>query len=374
MYDLAVNLARIGHDCTVATPDSQIAQPFELEHTDGFEILRIRSAPLKRINLTRRAINEILLSARMWSGYRKSPAASARYDGVVFYSPTIFFGRFVAHIKSLYDCRAYLILRDMFPEWAVDLGLMRKGPLYWMFKGFAQYQYSVADVIGIESSSNRKYFPGRAHKTEVLHNWIEVDAPPPRLSGLPDRLRDRLIFVYAGNMGVAQDMDNLLRLAQKLAKREDCRFLFVGGGSERERLEANVTQLRLTNIVFLAEIHPQELRGLLRQCHVGLVSLDRRLRSHNITGKLLSYLEAGLPVLGSVNPGNDVKTVVESAGAGLVSWNGEDDALASAANRMLDRSDERTRMAVAAKQLCRTQFSATVAASQISRSFAQKHR
>ncbi|MGB5082771.1 MAG: glycosyltransferase family 4 protein, partial [Burkholderiales bacterium] len=353
------------------TPDAQISRSFEVDHEDGFDVLRIRSRPLKQINLVRRAINEMLLSSRMWGGYRTWPAASKHYDGVVFYSPTIFFGRFIARIKALYNCRAYLILRDMFPEWAVDLGLMRKGPLYWVFKGFAQYQYSVADVIGIESPSNKTYFSRRTHKTEVLHNWIEVDAPPPPSISIPDSLRDHVIFVYAGNMGVAQDMDNLLRMARRLAERKDCRFLFVGGGSERARMEAEVGQLRLANVVFLPEIHPQELRGLLRQCHVGLVSLDRRLRSHNITGKLLSYLEAGLPVLASVNSGNDIKTVVEGAGAGLVSWNGQDDELVSAANRMLDRSDERARMAAAAKQLCRTRFSAAAAAAQISRGLAR---
>jgi len=369
MHDLAASLARIGHDCTVVTPDAQISRPFEIDHRDGFDVLRIRFGPLKRINLVRRAINEMLLSSRMWRGYRASPAASEHYDGVVFYSPTIFFGRFIARLKSLYNCRAYLILRDIFPDWAIDLGVMRRGPHYWIFKAVARYQYSVADMIGIESPSNKKYFSEDTHKTEVLHNWIEVDAPSPPFFSPPESLRNHNILVYAGNMGVAQDMDNLLRLAQRLARRKDCRLLFVGGGTERGRIEAQVRHLGLNNVAILPEVHPQELRGLLRQCQVGLVSLDKRLRSHNITGKLLSYLEAGLPVLASVNSGNDIKAVVEGAGAGLVFWNGEDDALTSAANWMLDRGDERARMGTAARRLCRTQFSATAAAEQISRSF-----
>lgn len=365
MYDLAVNLVRIGHECTVVTPDAQISRPFEFVHTDGFDVLRIRSGPLKQINLVRRAINEILLSSRMWDGYCTSPAASKHYDGVVFYSPTIFFGRFIARIKSLYNCRAYLILRDIFPDWAVDLGVMRKGPHYWIFKAVARYQYSVADMIGIESQSNKKYFSGNTHTTEVLHNWVDIDAPPPPYFNLPENLRNHIILAYAGNMGIAQDMDNLVRLARSLVHRTDCRMLFVGGGSERGRIEAEVRHLGLANVVFLPEVHPQELRGLLRQCHVGLVSLDRRLRSHNITGKLLSYLEAGLPVLGSVNPGNDIKSTVEESGAGLVFWNGDDEALVEAACLLLDSEDTRIRMATAAKQLCRTRFSSLAAVNQI---------
>lgn len=369
MHDLAVNLVRNGHNCTVVTPDAQISRGFEIDYMDGFDVLRIRSAPLKRIGLVRRAINELLLSSRMWRVYRASPAASQHYDGVVFYSPTIFFGRFVARIKSLYNCRAYLILRDIFPDWAVDLGVMRKGPHYWIFKAFAQYQYSVADVIGIESLSNKRYFSENVHNVEVLHNWIDIDAAIPPSFRFPENLCHHSVLVYAGNMGVAQDIDNLVRLAQRLAHRKDCLMLFVGGGSERERIEALVERLRLANVVFYPEIHPQELRGLLRRCHVGLISLDKRLRSHNITGKLLSYLEAGLPVLASVNSGNDIKTVVEGAGAGMVCWNGEDGVLVDAANWMLDHGDQRDRMAAAAMQLCITQFSGAVAAEQVIRSF-----
>jgi len=369
MHDLAVILARLGHKCTVLTPDDHIIEPFVLECRGGFSLLKIRSAPLKRINLVRRAVNEMLLSARMWSGYRASPAASEPCDGVIFYSPSIFFGRFVAKLKSLYRCPAYLILRDVFPDWAADLGVMRKGPHYWLFKAYARYQYAVADRIGVESPSNRKYFDPADRRVEVLNNWIDVDTGPVPDFPLPDELHGRQILVYAGNMGVAQDMDNLLRLSQHLADRDQVRFLLVGSGSERPRLEAQAERLRLGNVVFHPEIEPHQLRGLLRCCHIGLISLDRRLRSHNIPGKLLSYLEAGLPVLASVNPGNDIKTIVERAGAGMVFWNGDDEALANAVNRMLDEGNERAHMASAARRLCRSQFSSRAAAEQIIRCF-----
>lgn len=364
MHDLAAALSQMGHTCTVVTPDHRINDSFVLEQRHGFSVLRVRSTALKQIGLIRRALREIGLSTRMWKGFRNSPVAQERYDGVVFYSPTIFLGRFISKLKNLYRCPAYLILRDVFPDWAADLGEMRKGPHYWFFKGVAKYQYHVADAIGIESEGNRKYFQD-SQRVELLDNWIAIQSDGDAHYLLPPELAAKTILVYAGNMGVAQDMDNLLRLARRLAARPDVRLLLVGSGTERSRLEREVRSADLSNVVFLPEMAPAELRALLRQCHIGVLSLDKRLKTHNVPGKLLSYMEAGLPVLGSVNPGNEVKRLVDEAGVGLVSWNGDDDAFADAAMRMIDEQNERHQMGLAARDICQGRFSSRRAASQI---------
>jgi glycosyltransferase involved in cell wall biosynthesis len=246
---------------------------------------------------------------------------------------------------------------------------MRRGPHYWLFKAVAKYQYSVSDRIGIESPRNRKYFGTKDKRIEVLRNWIASGPPRQEAYELPPMLKGRRVIVYAGNVGVAQDMDNVLRLAQRLSSRADIGLFIVGSGTESRRIEASAGMLGLSNVVFNQEVDPTELRALLSKCDVGLVTLDRRLKSHNIPGKLLAYIQAGLPILGSVNPGNEVKDVVEGAGAGIVLWNGEDEALANAAVYMCDNTSDRTRMARHAVQLCADVFSADSAAAQLSRFF-----
>jgi len=370
MRDLAATLGRMGHRCTVITPDHRGSQAIELQEGELFSVLRIRSAPLKRINLIRRAFNEILLSARMWAGYRKSTVALEPVDGVVFYSPSIFFGRFVAKLKAHHGCRAYLILRDVFPDWAADLGVMSRGPHYWVFKAFAQYQYSVADRIGIEAPSNRRYFNARDARVEILPNWIELGTGSVQEAELPLALAGKKVLVYAGNMGIAQDMDNLLRLARGLLPRKDCAILFVGDGSERPRMEAEAKRQSLTNVVFHAEVDPSLLRGMTRRCYLGLISLDRRLRSHNVPGKLLSYLEASLPVIASINPGSDLRSIVEDASAGVTLANSDDGALLQATTALLDDEQRRQRMSAAALALCRERFSSDAAARQVVVAFA----
>jgi glycosyltransferase involved in cell wall biosynthesis len=304
----------------------------------------------------------------MWLGYRESPVARDHWDGIVFYSPTIFFGRFVSQIKAAHRCPAYLILRDVFPDWAADVGVMRKGPHYWLFKAFARYQYAVADVIGIESPSNRRYFAPNDGRVRVLANWIDFGITAPS-TPFPEVLRNSHVLVYAGNIGVAQDMDNLLRLARSLLARTDWKLLFVGDGTEKNRLAGEVKNQGLTNVALLPEIDPDALRGLLRHCDIGLISLDRRLKSHNVPGKLLSYLEAGLPVLASINPGNELKAFLEASGVGIAVWNGDDAALLDATSKLLDSAALRAAMATAATEACRRYFSSDRVADQILEGF-----
>lgn len=365
MRDLAATLGRMGHHCTVVTPDHHSGQRVELQKDALYSVLRIRSAPLKRINLVRRAINEIMLSARMWAGYRTSSVAQEPVDGIVFYSPSIFFGRFVAKLKAHHGCKSYLILRDVFPDWAADLGVMRRGPHYWVFKGFARYQYSVADKIGIEAPSNRRYFDPGEPRIEILQNWVDLGSGGTQEVQLPVSLAGKKVLVYAGNIGVAQDMDNLLRLARGLLLRKDCALLFVGDGTDRLRIEGEAKQQGLTNIVFHAEVASELLGCILRRCDLGLISLDRRLKTHNVPGKLLSYLQAGLPVIASINPKNELRSIIEDAGAGVAVDNGEDSALLQATTALLDDEQKLKRMSAAALALCRERYSSDVAAGQV---------
>ncbi|NDE54600.1 MAG: glycosyltransferase, partial [Actinobacteria bacterium] len=189
------------------------------------------------------------------------------------------------------------------------------------FKAIAQIQYSVADVIGVQTESNLAYLdawrrrPGK--RVEVLHNWqkpalnigstINVGSTP---------LAGRKIVVYIGNMGIAQGMDVLVDLAESLANREDVGFLFVGRGSEVIRLKGKVKASGLTNILFLDEVDSREMPGLLSQCFIGLLALDPRHKTHNIPGKFLTYLFAGLPVLACVNQGTDLMKLINDEQVG----------------------------------------------------------
>jgi glycosyltransferase involved in cell wall biosynthesis len=368
LRDLSREFVRQGHVLTVLLPTAGLSTPWRLEDFDGVQVLRLRAPKTKDINYVRRTLNEFLMPFAMLRNLRKSPLAQARWDGVVWYAPSIFLGPIASALKKASACKGYLIIRDIFPEWAVDMGLMSRGLPYRFFKAVANYQYSVADVIGIQTQGNHAYFADRPHtRIEVLQNWL-ADAPNVGCSidacwRAPSP--SRTIFVYAGNMGVAQGMGVLLDLAERLRNRADIGFLFVGRGSDAQRLRQDADKRGLVNVAFHDEIDPTEIPGLYAQCHVGIVALDPRHKTHNIPGKFLSYMQAGLPVLASINPGNDLATLIEREAVGQVCTDHSADTLARLAEALLQDMATDAHMGTRCKALSAKLFSPAAAVKQI---------
>ena len=168
---------------------------------------------------------------------------------------------------------------------------MGRGLPYRFFDAVARYPYSVADVIGVQTPGNKGYFaewtqrPGR--RLEVLQNWLGAPADAPSTIVVDETaLAGRKVFVYAGNMGVAQGMGVLLDLAERMRSRADVGFLFVGRGSDAQRLRDDARARGLDNVVFRDEIHPDEIPNQYAQCHIGLVALDPPGTRRSLPGAL----------------------------------------------------------------------------------------
>jgi len=370
LRDLAREFARQGHQPTVLVPSADISEPWLREEISGVDVLRLKAPLTKDVGYIRRTLAEFVMPYVAWRGLKQSPLASPAWEGVVWYSPSIFLGPIVERIKRSGHCRSYLILRDIFPEWAVDMGLMRRGMPYRFFKAVERYQYSVADVIGIQTPANLPYFKDWItqpnHRVEVLQNWL-ADAPiiGCSISVAKTPLAGRKILVYAGNMGIAQGMGVLLDLAENLRDRTDIGFLFVGRGSDARRLRADAQTRGLDNVVFFDEIDPNEIPGLFAQCHAGLVVLDPRHKTHNIPGKFLSYMQSGLPVLASINPGNDLVGLIERQRVGRVSTDSSATSLANLARALVDEIADDREIKARCRALAERHFSPAVAVRQI---------
>lgn len=345
LRDLSREFARQGHALTVLLPSPDQDKPWSLEEFDGVQVLRLKAPRTKDIGFVLRAFAEFAMPFAMLKQFRKSPLCSERWEGVVWYAPSIFHGPLANFLKKSSRCNGYLIIRDIFPEWAVDMGLMGRGLPYRFFDAVARYQYSVADVIGVQTPGNLMYFdrwqqqPGR--KLEVLQNWL---AKPARarctIRVNETTLARRKVFVYAGNMGIAQGMGIILDLAEKLNHRTDLGFLFVGRGSDASRLKAAANDRKLDNVLFYDEIHPDEIPDLYSQCSAGIVALDPKHKSHNIPGKFLTYMQCGLPVLANVNAGNDLAQMIRDEQVGLVCESNEVDELLGLSDKLLNQIEK----------------------------------
>lgn len=370
MHDLAVELCRRGHGAVVLTPGELLTRTAEVAIEDGVTVVRVKTKRIKGATKLQRAFRELRLSSHLWRGARHFLLANP-CDLILFYSPTIFFGGLVHRLKKLWGCAAYLILRDIFPEWAADARALRRGLIYKYFRSVARQQYEAADVIAVQSPANLEYFarpfPRRNFQLRVLFNWTSVKEE--RLPATNYRrdlgLQNKRVFLYGGNLGVAQDMNNIVRLASRLASRDDIRFLLVGDGSETGRLKNAIIAADLNNIQIISGLGQQEYLSMVSEFDVGLISLDSRLTTHNIPGKLLSYLYWGLPVLASVNPGNDLFDILKTSGAGFCVVNGEDDQFARAALILADDETVRNQMRSNARRLLESKFSVESAVNRI---------
>jgi glycosyltransferase involved in cell wall biosynthesis len=370
IHDLSVEFLRHGHEVTVLTTTHEITEDLEVSLQSGVRVARVKTPQIKGASNLRRGFHEIRISALVW---RKAGGFLSKHpaDLIVFYSPTIFWGALVSRLKAMWRCRSYLILRDIFPEWAVDAGVLKRGVTYRFFRKKEAEQYGAADVIGVQSEGDLAYFDrnfgvGR-FQLEVLLNWtkLEESNPPKTEIRLRLGLVNKIVFFFGGNVGIAQDIDNLLRLAASLAGDSRIFFLVVGEGSEAHHLEATITGRRLTNIRMLPPVEQREYISMVSEFDVGLISLDRRLKNHNIPGKLLSYFYWGLPVLASINAGSDLFALLDGNQAGICVANGDDEGLRTAALQLANDPDLRHRMGRNGRLLLEEKFSVESAAQQI---------
>lgn len=343
LRDLSREFVRQGHELTVLLPSPGLSQPWLQEEFEGARVLRLKAPQTKDIGYVRRTLGELAMPFAMGRHLKRSPLAGERWDGVLWYAPSIFHGPLANALKASSGCKGYLIIRDIFPQWAVDMGLMGRGLPYRFFDAVARYQYAVADVIGVQTPGNLAYFhqwaakPGR--QLQVLQNWLDAPAQAPCSIRVADTaLARRKLLVYAGNMGVAQGMDILLDLAQGMRQRHDVGFLFVGRGSDAKRLAADAAARGLSNVLFHDEINPDEIPSLYAQCHIGLVALDPRHKTHNIPGKFLTYMQSGLPVLANVNAGNDLADLIRQEQVGQVCESNQPTELLNLAIQLLEQT------------------------------------
>ncbi len=370
IHDLGVEFQRQGHQVTVLTPSDTISQDLDVTDEQGLRIARVNTGRIKGTAKPIRALQQIRLSALLWRKARRFLVANPA-ELIIFYSPTIFFGALVRRLKAQWRCPSYLILRDIFPEWAVDAGILRRGLAWRFFRSKEVEQYDAADVIAVQSHGDLEYFarnfPLKRYRLEALRNWTPLHEPnlPHTNYRAELGLQGKVVFFYGGNLGVAQDVDNLVRLAASLVDHPQIYFLLVGEGSEAARVKNLIAARSLQNIQILPPVGQQEYLSMLSELDVGLLSLDRRLKTHNIPGKLLGYMYWGMPVLASLNPGNDLFRLLGQSQAGFCFVNGEDENLCAAALRLGSDPELRGTMGKNSRQLLERTFSVQVAVRQI---------
>ena len=370
MHDLAIELIKLGHEVTVITPNTEIKARKFITVFQGVNICYFRSGDIKNASRVKRAINESFLSYRAWRACGEY-LENKQHDFIIYYSPSIFFGRLVNKLKILWGVPSYMILRDIFPQWVIDNGMLgEKSIITSYFRYFEKINYQAADTIALQSPGNLKWFKENVKTGKplsLLYNWTSnipsVDQKNYYRNKL--NLQDKVVFFYGGNIGQAQDMMNIVRLAINLTYEKRAYFLLVGSGDQTNVIQDIIKDKGLKNIFMLPSISQDKYQLMLSEFDIGVFSLSKNHTTHNFPGKLLAYMKHEKPILGSINRGNDLIPLVRNFNAGLMSVNGDDSLLMKNALMLINDSSLRVEMGKGARQLLKEVFSVEEAAENI---------
>ena len=370
LYDLTEEFINQGHSVDVVTPKYEENTQKIIHSNKELKILRFNLRHAKDKNKSRRLLSEIMMSfMAMWC--LRKELNNYKYDLIVWYSPSIFWGPLVYFLKRKYKCHTYLILRDIFPEWAYEVGILKNKFAYTILKIVARFQYVVADRIGIQSEGNITYFKDEQkfkQKVEVLNNWLSPQ--PHQASSLVEQINKisaQHKFLYIGNFGIAQELEIFTELANELKENGDVAFVFVGSGALQAELKKLKMRSELDNFHIFDAVPAEEVISICEVCDYGIVALNIRHMSHNIPGKFLTYIRAKLPVLARVNGNNDLVDIIEYYNVGVACCSGDVHELLDGVSRITSMSKSNVEFKTNCDELFKAKFETNVAVRQILR-------
>ena len=316
--DLAVELTSQGHKVTIVTFADNQKSNFEDFFENNIRIIRLKVAIRKYGKL-----------GRLWAEYKYSnliinnlmKIEHLTFDYIICYSPSIFYGKAVSWVKEKTHAKAYLIIRDIFPEWAVDAGILKRGSLYKYFKFIETELYNAVDHIGIEANSDKTYFNKYfdLKKIEVLDNWSAL-LREKKIDQHSNILNlDKINIVYGGNIGDAQDLLSLVMQIDHSILDDKATLTIIGQGSQLSSIKRVIKENNMRNIDVIPPVDRKEYLSIISNADIGLVSLNKNLSSHNYPLKMIGYMQHALPVLASVNNENEIISLINQKNFGLAS-------------------------------------------------------
>lgn len=326
--DLLRQFVAQGHYVRVVSPAA------EQETADipmkGYAILRVKTPQVAGAGLIKKGLGTLAIAPNIKRALKRF-CADEHYDFVLYPTPPITLAGVVDWVKRRDGARTYLLLKDIFPQNAVDIGILPKtglkGLVYRYFRAKEKKLYALSDRIGCMSQANVDYLLRQdpeidPAKVEICPNSVEPlerTVTPERRRELREKYgipQDKTVFLYGGNLGRPQGVPFIMDCLRACRNRQDCFFFICGSGTEFPKLQAFAETERLPNVKVLPGLPHDDYEDMVPACDVGLLFLDCRFTIPNFPSRLLSYMQARLPVLCCTDPNTDVGDVCRGGGFG----------------------------------------------------------
>lgn len=325
-----------GHEVWAIAPREKrcgLATEFVDDH--GIRLIHVAIGDIQKTNFIKKGFSTLSLNRRFVRALDEF-APDEKFDLVLYVTPPTTISGLVRQVKDKTGAKAYLLLKDIFPQNSLDLGILSakgiRGLLYRYFKKTERKTYAVADWIGCMSRANLEYL--LEHQPDLDAARIEVNPnsliPRDMTEVSPSYFRekydipsDQIVFAYGGNLGKPQDIDFLISVLDLNEDNPAGFFLIAGEGTERRRLEAFFSKKRLHHARLLPRLPRKEFDEMLCACDVGMIVLDYRFTIPNFPSRMLSYMQASLPVITATDMTTDIGLVVEENGFGVSAFSND---------------------------------------------------
>ena len=329
--DLLRKFAQEGHPVyVVCSREKRTGLPTELFQEGNAQILKVRIGNITKTNLIEKGISTLRIEKAYIDAIEKY-FKGVKFDLILYSTPPITLAGTIQQLKNRDGAKTYLLLKDIFPQNAVDIGIMKKrgvkGILYHYFRSKEKKLYNISDWIGCMSPANVDYVLKNntwidSQKVEICANTIEPQDLSVDQQGriaLREKYRiplDKKVFVYGGNLGKPQGIPFLIECLKGQMQNPDAYFLVVGDGTEFGKLEMFFNEYQPSNMKLFKKLPKEDYDRMVAACDVGLIFLDPRFTIPNFPSRLLSYMQAKLPVLCCTDPNTDVGQVCVEGGFG----------------------------------------------------------
>lgn len=336
--DLMRKFKMEGHNVWVVYPrERRFNLPTEEYEQIGINMLGVKTLNIQKTNVIEKGIGTLLVESQFKKSIKKH-FGKVKFDLILYSTPPITFTAVIRYLKRKNpNAVSYLMLKDIFPQNAVDIGLFGQNSLFnKYFRKKEVALYKATDVIGCMSPANvayvikhNSYYP--ANQVEVCANAVELKHPNGtdikeeelkrknerhyirKKYNLPSELP---IFIYGGNLGKPQGIDFLIRCLETIKNRKDCYFVIVGNGTEYDKIANWYKDNNEGSVKLMSRLPKEDYDMLVRSCDVGLIFLDHRFTIPNYPSRLINYLEAKMPILCATDPNTDIGSIAETNGYG----------------------------------------------------------
>lgn len=329
--DLLREFIRNGHKVFVISPvEKRKNQETRLIREENATLLKLKIGNTQKTNIVEKGISTLRIESQFMAGIKKY-FADVKFELVIYSTPPITFCNAIEYVKERDGAKTYLLLKDIFPQNAVDMGMLSKtgvkSILYKYFRNKEKKLYAISDHIGCMSQANVDYVIKHNPEVdpeivEICPNSVEpIDMSVDKETKVAIRNKydipvDKKVFVYGGNLGKPQGIDFLIECLKSQKDNENAYFLIVGDGTEYGKIESYVNSANQKNLKLMKHLPKEDYDTMVGACDVGMIFLDHRFTIPNFPSRLLSYMQAKLPVLAVTDPNTDIGKVIVEGGFG----------------------------------------------------------